>query len=137
MFDIVRIRRSYDGPNCFTSTVYISSSPKFGLHKNQTMTASSLDKLETQLRKQVAANDIIGVRETIVGLCTELQIPSYSVPALVARDEATHAVIDRCAELVCLVTPPGTESLCAELIICAASQLVTGGNPDRLSKSVR
>ena len=101
------------------------------------MIVSTLDKLESRLLKHTAANDAVGVRDTIIRLCAELDIPSRGDPILVVREPGITALIDRCAQLVFLANQPELAALCAELIICAASQLIAADTPDRFSRLIR
>lgn len=48
-----------------------------------TMAPFTLDKLETLLRTFILRDDAAGVRDTVISLCAELDIPCLDDPSLV------------------------------------------------------
>ena len=101
------------------------------------MFTSTLDKLESQLRTCVRSNDAVGIRESIISLCAELEVPSVGDPSLVVRSPDTQAVIDRCAQLIFSAHQPQPLALCAELLLCSASRLVVVDKPERSFQLIR
>jgi putative two-component system response regulator len=100
------------------------------------MRIEELLELEARLKQCVLDDNGDRFSTIVTQLCEELHIPALGDATLVVRDQITSDLIARCGDLVFSTRQPKPEALCAELLICAASPLLTSTNLARFYQIV-